>query len=414
MTSEHSGNWLRGIGAVLTFALLLGGQLLLARPAQAGGVVGNGTPGSCTDAALAAAAVGGNVVSFNCGGAPHTIIVNTLLVTPGTNLTLDGGGLITLDGENLRQIFFVQSGASLNLHHITLARADAGAGGAIYNEGTVRLRYTTIRNSHAAGAGGAIHNRGNLVVSDSRFQSNSAGTLGGAIYNESGAASIERVTFANNTANHGAAIAHNGGTTTLLNSLLTGNTAATWGGGLVNFSGSVQLTNVTFSGNIANAGGGLYAASGVDVALNNVTLHANRADLGGAIYNAGGLSVQARNTILSTSRNRADTFPSLNCDGSAIPVNSLGNNLSTDNSCSLTAGSDWPNQTTFAMGPLADNGGPTRTHMPQPGSKAIDTGSNCAATDQRGARRPVGPACDIGAVEYGGLWSQQYLPLVVR
>ena len=413
MTSKHSGNWLRRMGAALILVLALSSQLL-ARPVYAGGVVGNGTPGSCTDAALAAAIVGGNVVSFNCGGAPHTIIVNTLLITPGTNLTVDGGGLITLDGENLRQIFYVQAGANLTLQHITLARADAGTGGAIYNEGTTRLYYTTIRNSNASIAGGAIHNKGTLVVNDSSFQSNSAGTSGGAIYNNNGTTSINRVTFANNTANRGAAIAHNTGTTTVRNSLLVGNIADTWGGGIMNFSGTVQLTNVTFSGNIANAGGGIYAASGVSVTLNNVTLHLNRADLGGAVYNAGGLGVQARNTILSNSRDRANAFASLNCDGSAIPVNSLGNNLATDNSCNLNVSSDWPNQTTFAMGPLANNGGPTQTHMLLPGSKAVNTGSACAATDQRGARRPVGPACDIGAVEYGGLWSQQYLPLLVR
>ena len=46
---------------------------------------------------------------------------------------------------------------------------------------------------------------------------------------------------------------------------------------------------------------------------------------------------------------------------------------------------------TLAIGPLQDNGGPTLTHAPLPGSQALDSGSDALATnaglttDQRGA-----------------------------
>jgi len=58
------------------------------------------------------------------------------------------------------------------------------------------------------------------------------------------------------------------------------------------------------------------------------------------------------------------------------------------------------------LGTLANNGGPTQTMMPQPGSPAINaiacTGG--PATDQRGYMRPdpgstSATPCDIGAVE---------------
>src|SRR5206468_3354769 len=52
--------------------------------------------------------------------------------------------------------------------------------------------------------------------------------------------------------------------------------------------------------------------------------------------------------------------------------------------------------------PLADNGGPTPTHLPGTGSAAIDHGSNPGGltADQRGVfPRVNGPAADIGAVE---------------
>ncbi len=55
-----------------------------------------------------------------------------------------------------------------------------------------------------------------------------------------------------------------------------------------------------------------------------------------------------------------------------------------------------------ALGSLANNGGPTRTHALLTGSPAIDkvtTGCPPPATDQRGVTRPMGPLCDSGSFE---------------
>ena len=53
------------------------------------------------------------------------------------------------------------------------------------------------------------------------------------------------------------------------------------------------------------------------------------------------------------------------------------------------------------LGPLADHGGPTRTHAINPRSPAVDAGNDTAALtkDQRGDARVVGAAADIGAYE---------------
>ena len=52
---------------------------------------------------------------------------------------------------------------------------------------------------------------------------------------------------------------------------------------------------------------------------------------------------------------------------------------------------DWRDPTTGArtrlLGPLADNGGPTQTMAPLPGSPVIDLGNNTYATIARPARR---------------------------
>jgi hypothetical protein len=60
------------------------------------------------------------------------------------------------------------------------------------------------------------------------------------------------------------------------------------------------------------------------------------------------------------------------------------------------------------LGPLADNGGPTLTHALLEGNVAIDSATGiasigslvCPPTDQRGALRPSGRQCDVGAFEY--------------
>ena len=55
------------------------------------------------------------------------------------------------------------------------------------------------------------------------------------------------------------------------------------------------------------------------------------------------------------------------------------------------------------MAPLADNGGPTRTHLPLEGSPVIDAGNTTSSLgfDQRGEAfdRVFGSRIDIGAVE---------------
>jgi hypothetical protein len=73
-----------------------------------------------------------------------------------------------------------------------------------------------------------------------------------------------------------------------------------------------------------------------------------------------------------------------------------------DATCNLGAGGDLIN-TDPLLGPLADNGGPTLTHLLQDDSSAIDAAPSCPTdTDQRRVARPQGPPCDIGSVEVIG------------
>jgi hypothetical protein len=96
----------------------------------------------------------------------------------------------------------------------------------------------------------------------------------------------------------------------------------------------------------------------------------------------------------------------VNCEAAnSGTFTSLGGNLSDDATCNLTEPTDLPGNTLTTLGLLADNEGPTRTLALVDGSSAVDaaTCSSAVPVDQRAAPRPVGPACDIGAFELGGV-----------
>lgn len=97
-------------------------------------------------------------------------------------------------------------------------------------------------------------------------------------------------------------------------------------------------------------------------------------------------------------------------------VTSRGGNAEDANTCGLGQASDKTNINP-RLGPLQNNSGQpgavTLTHMPLPGSPLVNAGllAGCPAVDQLGKPRPIGAACDIGAVES---WLWLFLPLVRR
>jgi uncharacterized repeat protein (TIGR01451 family) len=156
----------------------------------------------------------------------------------------------------------------------------------------------------------------------------------------------------------------------------------------------------------------------------NSTLSGNSALFGGGIYNGGfftGMDAVATLEIGNTIMKQGGSGKNIDSDNGT--VSSHGFNLSSDAAEGgvgtgpgglLSSIGDQRN-TDPVLGPLADNGGPTRTHLPLAGSPAIDQGlSNtigplASDTDQRGFARTVddfnianaflGDGTDIGAVE---------------
>jgi|GEM_PF-3415049 len=186
---------------------------------------------------------------------------------------------------------------------------------------------------------------------------------------------------------------------TLTNSTVTGNTLT----GTANVSGagiSVQpnatltVRNSTISGNSSAQFNGGISSRG-QVTLDGVTITGNSATSGGSGYGGIVSELTIRNTILAGNTGAPD------CNNAFGTVTDQGHNLvQSQNNCGLVNGANGNIVGQAAnLGPLANNGGPTQTHLPNAGSPAINAGDTTLGADQRGVARPQGAADDIGAVE---------------
>jgi len=75
-------------------------------------VIGNGTPQSCTSEAVVAAVAKGGVITFDCGSSPVTITMNKtakIVNNTGSRIIIDGGGKVTLSGNNERRILYMNT-----------------------------------------------------------------------------------------------------------------------------------------------------------------------------------------------------------------------------------------------------------------------------------------------------------------
>ncbi len=74
-------------------------------------VIGNGTPASCTSAAVVSAVAKGGVIAFDCGPQPVTIkmAATARVFNNRPDVVLDGGGLVTLDGQEARRILYMNT-----------------------------------------------------------------------------------------------------------------------------------------------------------------------------------------------------------------------------------------------------------------------------------------------------------------
>ena len=285
------------------------------------------------------------------------------------------------------RVFNIGNGVPVNMSNVAIRNGKADIGGGIYNRGTLSLSNVTVISNTASSGGGGIYNAGNLTLNDSTIISNTATNAGGGIYNGANL-TLNDSTVSGNTSGDAGGI-FNGDTLALVNSTISANTTSNAGGGIYN-RGVANLTFGTLNGNNASAGGGIYE------------------NINGFLTQ----TVTLRNTIVANSTGG-------NCATQNIALQSNGYNLSSDETCASyfnQAGDR--NNANPNLGPLANNGGPTLTQMPQFPSPAMDAiplntnGCTTMTTDQRGFPRAADGKCDIGAVENGVLLL--HLPLIKR
>ncbi len=309
-------------------------------------------------------------------------------------------------------------------------------GGALYIDGNIaNIGNVDFIDNYAEYSGGAIVANGSAIIDSSYFFNNTAQSGdGGAMWIPSPPAPnyhtyINNTTLEYNNSNaKGGAISGSDFHLEITNSTLNNNVSGSKGGAInydvstcspyPNIERNFILANSTLAYNEANEGGGVYYkvykyACSTPVLhtskIINSTIASNISDLGGGVFTefytnvprAEIIRLEVQNTILANNIGG-------NCADIDTPI--LGNMYSLQypgNECGDLQESD------PYLFPLADNGGPTKTMMPDIDSGVLNSGDNSICSqdpinnlDQRGVERPqdsnsggVGWNCDIGAVE---------------
>ena len=356
------------------------------------------------------------------GGAVYPRFPNAITTISGCNFHDNEATNTT--GSGWGGALLLWDGADVTISNTTLSNNKARiAGGAIYVTGNSKLtlRKNCLLAENSAYEGGAIQNDGDLTLTDVTVTANHAQQAGGGLRNGATMSLSNAWVTGNHSDLYSGGGIHNYGKAMLTNVVIDGNRSGQSqygnGGGLFNM-GTAILSQVTLSNNISyQHGGAIYnvenTPGAASLTLTNVTVSTNSSAAGGAIYNYASAGL----TCVTLFRNSAQSGPgaisqlgtititnTIVAKGGAGAPNSnvpLGGtfNLSDDDTCGFGSGRD--NVTDLLLGPLANNGGFTKTHLPQAGSRAIDygTGANVPPTDQRGIQRPQGNAVDVGAVE---------------
>lgn len=323
---------------------------------------------------------------------------------------INGGGLYNSASNGLvSRVEIVLSTFSANRANSSVL--NEGVGGGIANgwlEGSsggvaeVLLKESSLLDNVAQEGGGIANidavgyptRTAEVVISQSTLARNTAAGVGsqrgsgGGLFNSNGEATVANSTFSGNQA--------------------VGDDPALGGrgGGIVNVGRGVTTTltllNSTLAFNQATQAGGAIAVVG------QVTTTATSMDVGNTLIMSNALS--ATQTISNMAVLAAMVSPQViagteSCSIESASASSLGGNIEDHTACGLATPNDLQNRV-VPLGALANNGGPTLTHLITSSGAAYESGvaSICSAppvngVDQRGLPRPQGQFCDVGALE---------------
>jgi parallel beta-helix repeat protein len=300
----------------------------------------------------------------------------------------------------------------------------------------LELRHLTLTGGDVLGQGGAVSAK-NLVLSDSMVVGNAASQAGGGVATTGG--QVTRSTISGNWA---------GGTggglyarmfnsnETVRDSTISGNFSLIDGGGVELFviSGGATILQSTVSGNFANgSGGGVKTYGTASISLSTIVGNTANADhdalgSGGGVFVSSGLT-SIRNSIVAQNVDRSGFGPDIepfgggqvtvaySLVGDRTGLASVGETLSGPDSHGNWVGGPVFGALDPLLGPLVNNGGPTKTHALHQFSRAVDGGDPSAVGgigdvpmyDQReivpysriyDGDFVIGARIDMGAYEY--------------
>ncbi|HET7778446.1 MAG TPA: choice-of-anchor Q domain-containing protein [Rudaea sp.] len=334
------------------------------------------------------------------------------------DMAIYGAGMdqTVIDANSIDRVINVitpaQDANTLILGDLTLTHGNASdavsRGGAIYNNpltpSFIGLERVALVDNYAKQTGGGLDTAGSGTIRDSRFSVNVAGSAAGGalLFNpQDRPLEIESSTFDGN----------DGGQT----------------GGAIQTNGNLQITNSTVSGNhVSQYGGGIQVNNGPFV-MSSTTVAFNKAgspafwNLGGGLFLASSFNYEMFNNIIAG--NTVDDCLIYNFSGGVIQshhnhVQDPGQDG--NGGCTFTGIGDVVGTDPLLDPLLANNGGPTPTHVLPFTSPAHDTGdpAGCNApdglplvNDQRGAGFPRQDGrCDKGAYEQMVLFANGFEP----
>lgn len=390
-------------------------------------------------------AAGADMVAFQAAlTGTITLTTGDIDITDSVTIQGPGAAALTVSGNNASRIFYLYNPSAalqVTISGLTLTQGSANFGGAIVDfDEDLTLDSMVLDNNDGTVLGGALAATGvnmDIVIRDSVLSGNSSLTThGGAIYIDEAASVLidnSQITGNSSAADGGGIYFYDpDGAITIRDSTISGNSATGLGGGLYIYDtdapNTTLITASTISGNQAgNVGGGAYFY-GNDTALTieNSTISGNQATFaGGAVflYLYGGQAVRhstvAGNNATTQGGGLFTYFSSAELDHVVVAdnVSAADADVATgvgsfDTAFSLietpgTASINDNGGNLFSvdpqLGPLANNGGPTETHLPAATSPAVNAGDAAFAppptTDQRGLARVAGGRIDMGSVE---------------